>query len=266
MNSGALGQRSVAPGPPARHAAPDGGHGRTAPRAIRLSTGTEALARPRRADRLRAGIHQSHLAVLDLRRGVQPEPRHGAAGVCLWPDRHDFHRGELRHDVARLSGGRIGVFLRRASASAPLAGFLAGWALLLDYMLMPTLIYVLCAIAIEALVPGIPRVLSIIVVLCFNTGISLLGIKASARLNAVMLAVMLAFLGLFFVLGINALAHGVAGRTSIYRAVAAARGIQLRGDLQRPVGGDAEFPRLRRHHHAVRGGARRMRGPSAAPS
>src|SRR3954465_8341710 len=50
----------------------------------------------------------------------------------------------------------------------PTAGFLAGWALLLDYVLMPTLIYVLCAIAIEALAPGFPRWVSIVLVLCFN--------------------------------------------------------------------------------------------------
>ncbi len=93
----------------------------------------------------------------------------------------------------------------------PTAGFLAGWALLLDYVLMPTLIYVLCAIAIEALAPGIPRWLSIVVVLCFNTGINLRGIEASARMNAVLLAVMFAFLALFFGLGIHALMHGVAG-------------------------------------------------------
>lgn len=41
----------------------------------------------------------------------------------------------------------------------PTAGFIAGWALLLDYVLMPTLIYVLCAIAIEALAPGINALL-----------------------------------------------------------------------------------------------------------
>ncbi|HKU91380.1 MAG TPA: APC family permease [Steroidobacteraceae bacterium] len=93
----------------------------------------------------------------------------------------------------------------------PTAGFLAGWALLLDYVLMPTLIYVLCAIAIEALAPGVPRWLSIVVVLCFNTGINLRGIEASARLNAVLLTVMFAFLALFFALGVDALGHGVAG-------------------------------------------------------
>ena len=93
----------------------------------------------------------------------------------------------------------------------PLAGFIAGWALLLDYILIPTLIYVLCAIAVEALVPGFPRTITIVIALLFNTGINLLGIEASARINAIMLALMLVFLGLYFVLGIGALSDGVAG-------------------------------------------------------
>jgi len=91
------------------------------------------------------------------------------------------------------------------------AGFLAGWTLLLDYALTPTLLYVLCAVAIQALAPDVPRVVPIVVALIFNTGINLLGIEASARLNTFMLAVMLVFLGLFFVLAGTALAHGVAG-------------------------------------------------------
>ena len=92
-----------------------------------------------------------------------------------------------------------------------MAGFLAGWALLLDYILMPTLIYVLCAVAIEALVPGFPRTVVIVAAVLFNTGINLLGIEASARLNAIMLTVLLAFLGLYFMLGVYALSQGVAG-------------------------------------------------------
>jgi amino acid transporter len=91
------------------------------------------------------------------------------------------------------------------------AGFLAGWALLLDYVLTPTLIYVLCAVAIQAFAPDVPRIVSIVAALVFNTGINLLGIEASARLNTVMLAVMLVFLGLFFVLAGIAVADGVAG-------------------------------------------------------
>src|SRR5580698_10524766 len=37
------------------------------------------------------------------------------------------------------------------------AGFLAGWALLLDYLLLPTLIYVICGVAIHAVLPVLPK-------------------------------------------------------------------------------------------------------------
>jgi amino acid transporter len=91
------------------------------------------------------------------------------------------------------------------------AGFIAGWGMLLDYVLMPALVYVLCAIAIQAIFPGVPRAVSIVVILGFNTTINLVGIEATARLNAFWLAVTLAFLTLFLVLAIIALTHGVAG-------------------------------------------------------
>jgi Amino acid permease len=127
------------------------------------------------------------------------------------------------------------------------AGFLAGWALLLDYVLMPTLVYVLCAIAIQALLPGFPRVVSIVVVLSFNTAINLLGIEASARLNGLLLALMLAFLGLFFVLAGIALTDGVAG--------AHLSAAPLFNPEFTPALIFSALPRLRRHLDARRGGA-----------
>jgi amino acid transporter len=39
----------------------------------------------------------------------------------------------------------------------PAAGFLAGWAILLDYLLLPTLAYVVGAVAMRAVVPAIPQ-------------------------------------------------------------------------------------------------------------
>ena len=38
----------------------------------------------------------------------------------------------------------------------PSAGFLAGWAILLDYLLVPTLCYVVGAVAIHTVLPAIP--------------------------------------------------------------------------------------------------------------
>ena len=39
----------------------------------------------------------------------------------------------------------------------PSAGFLAGWAILLDYLLVPTLCYVVGAVAVRSVIPSIPQ-------------------------------------------------------------------------------------------------------------
>jgi amino acid transporter len=91
------------------------------------------------------------------------------------------------------------------------AGFLAGWALLLDYLLLPTLIYVICAVTVHAVVPALPKPLLVAVFLGFNTGVNLWGIESTARLSMVMLWLQLALLGVFMALAVVALAHGVHG-------------------------------------------------------
>lgn len=89
------------------------------------------------------------------------------------------------------------VYAYAARAIGAGAGFLAGWGMLLDYVLMPALVYVLCAIAVQAVLPEVPRALTILVILGFNTAINLLGIETTARLNAFWLAVSLGFITVF---------------------------------------------------------------------
>jgi len=103
------------------------------------------------------------------------------------------------------------VYAYAARGIGARAGFLAGWGMLLDYVLMPALVYVLCAIAVQAVFPGVPRAATIIVILGFNTTINLLGIEATARLNAFWLAVSLGFITLFVILALTALSRGVGG-------------------------------------------------------
>jgi amino acid transporter len=91
------------------------------------------------------------------------------------------------------------------------AGFFAGWALLLDYLFLPALAYVVCAIAIESVVPGVPRFVWIILVLSLNTVTNLLGIETAARFNRVILALQFTVLGLFLILSVLAVSDGVAG-------------------------------------------------------
>ena len=91
------------------------------------------------------------------------------------------------------------------------AGFLAGWMILLDYVLLPTVGYVLTAVAIESIVPDVPRSVWIGLLLGFNTTVSLLGIETTARTNLWVCILMFATIGLFILAALIGLAHGVAG-------------------------------------------------------
>jgi len=91
------------------------------------------------------------------------------------------------------------------------AGFLAGWALLLDYLLLPSLIYVICAVSVNAVIPVLPKALLVMAFASFNTAINLFGIESTARFSIVMLILQMLLLGVFTVLALIALAHGVNG-------------------------------------------------------
>lgn len=91
------------------------------------------------------------------------------------------------------------------------AGFFAGWALLLDYLLIPGFILVICAVAIHSVWPGPPKVLWVALFLALNTAINLAGIKQTARTGLALLIVQLALLAWFVALCASAVAHGVGG-------------------------------------------------------
>lgn len=66
-------------------------------------------------------------------------------------------------------------------------GFVSGWAILLDYILVPALLYVVAAVALGAIIPAVPFWVWIVGFVAFNTIINVLGIQFTARLNWVML-------------------------------------------------------------------------------
>lgn len=90
-------------------------------------------------------------------------------------------------------------------------GFLAGWGILLDYLLIPTLLYVTGAAALAAIVPAVPQWLWVIVFVAINTVVNLAGIEITATANKIFLAGECLVLALFFVLAVIALARGVNG-------------------------------------------------------
>jgi len=87
-------------------------------------------------------------------------------------------------------------------------GFLSGWLILLDYVLVPGLLYLIASIAMNSLVPGIAVWIWLVAFVVLNTVVNYMGIEMTARINKVMLIGELIVLAIFVVIGIVALAQG----------------------------------------------------------
>ncbi len=91
---------------------------------------------------------------------------------------------------------------------APPVGFLSGWMILLDYVLVPGLLYLIASIAMNSLVPGVPVWIWLVGFVALNTVVNYMGIEMTARVNKIMLIGELVVLAIFIVVGIVALAQG----------------------------------------------------------
>lgn len=92
----------------------------------------------------------------------------------------------------------------------PNVGFLAGWLLLLDYLLIPPLLYIYAAMALNHLYPDIPKFVFIFAFMISATLVNLRGITFTARMNILFLLAQLLVLGIFLASAWKAL-HGGAG-------------------------------------------------------
>lgn len=90
------------------------------------------------------------------------------------------------------------------------AGFLAGWLILLDYILIPALLYLFSAVALRPLLPRIPVSAWLAGFVAVNAAANLLGVRFTAGLYKVLLALELLTLAVFVVVGARAL-YGGAG-------------------------------------------------------
>lgn len=103
------------------------------------------------------------------------------------------------------------VYTYATRSLGEIAGFFAGWGILLDYLLTPTLIYVVCAIAVHTVVPGVPKGVWVVLLLSFSTIVNYFGIETATRVNIALLGLQLVLLAIVLVLAVIALMHGVAG-------------------------------------------------------
>jgi putrescine importer len=94
----------------------------------------------------------------------------------------------------------------RLSLNARL-GFLTGWAMFLDYLLVPLICTIYGALTLSKLIPGVPYAAGVILFSLIMTGVNLRGIRFTARMNMLLMLVMMAVISAFIILAMRLLFH-----------------------------------------------------------
>lgn len=85
-------------------------------------------------------------------------------------------------------------------------GFLSGWTLLLDYLLMPTITYLVIGLYLNAALPAVPFWVWVVGSIALVTVFTVLGITVVSGLSSVLLLLQIAFLLVFAVLTVRSAA------------------------------------------------------------
>ena len=110
--------------------------------------------------------------------------------------------------ITAISYGRMALLYPMAGSAYtyvgrafnPHLGFLAGWSMFLDYLVIPLISAIIPALAIRRLIPAAPLPLLTFLILAGMTGLNLRGIRATVRANMVLLVVASLAVGAFLVL------------------------------------------------------------------
>lgn len=86
-------------------------------------------------------------------------------------------------------------------------GFLAGWVMFLDYLIIPVINTVYGSLTLSRLMPSVPFFIWVILFIVAITVLNLRGIRTTARSNELLLAIMCVVIGIFIVLAIRYIFH-----------------------------------------------------------
>jgi amino acid transporter len=82
-------------------------------------------------------------------------------------------------------------------------GFLAGWSMFLDYLIIPIINTIYGALTLQRLMPGIPFPVWVVLFVSFITFLNLLGIKSTKLSNKILLLVMMVVIMIFIIQAID---------------------------------------------------------------
>ncbi|HEY4290289.1 MAG TPA: APC family permease [Puia sp.] len=86
-------------------------------------------------------------------------------------------------------------------------GFMAGWAMFLDYLIVPIINTVYAALTLQRLMPSVPFFAWVILFVFVITFVNLRGIRTMARSNEILLFIMCLVIGIFIWLGVRYVFH-----------------------------------------------------------
>lgn len=95
------------------------------------------------------------------------------------------------------SAGSAYTFASRSFGTA--AGFMVGWALLMDYLFIPMISYLAIGIYMKQLFPVVPSSVWIVASIACVTGLNVVGIRLVNRVNLILIASQLVFIAIFLV-------------------------------------------------------------------
>jgi putrescine importer len=113
--------------------------------------------------------------------------------------------------LTAISYGRMAILFPMAGSAYtyvgrtlnPHLGFMAGWSMFLDYLIIPLISAIIPALAIQRLVPFVPFPVLTFLIVSGMTVLNLRGIRTTARANAILLVVTSVAVGLFLLLAIR---------------------------------------------------------------
>jgi amino acid transporter len=106
--------------------------------------------------------------------------------------------------------GSVYAYARAGLGPAP--GFVAGWMVMLDYLLIPAVAYLFSGIALHALVPAVSQWVFTAVAVVLTTALNMCGVRAAALVGFLVLAMEIAVLLVFVGAAVVALVRHGASR------------------------------------------------------
>lgn len=90
----------------------------------------------------------------------------------------------------------------------PKLGFMVGWAVILDYVFLPMVIWLIGSVYLHAAFPSVGTWVWILVFILFTTVINVIGIRLTTNINLIMMVFQFLVIGLFIILSIVSLSNG----------------------------------------------------------